>query len=189
MVEGSLAGISRKPLSKHRNRVTIWEDGEVQIGLQAKLRKDAVWLPRFGFEFELPECNSAFSYYGRGPLENYCDMNHSSYIGRYESNAEKEYVPYVRPQEHGNHTEVKWIRIGNMVIEAEKEMEIQVSKYDTKAVTLAEHTDELTADGKKHLRIDYKVSGMGSNACGPALAEKYRLHEKNIEFGFRIRPI
>ena len=50
----------------------------------------------------------------------------------------------------------------------------------------AEHTDELVKDGKTHLRIDYKVSGIGSNSCGPELEKQYRLDEKEIRFSFSI---
>ena len=55
-------------------------------------------------------------------------------------------------------------------------------------LTLAEHTDELTADGLTHVRVDYKVSGLGSNSCGPELEEKYRLSEKQFRFAFSVRP-
>ena len=48
---------------------------------------------------------------------------------------------------------------------------------------------ELVKDGKTHLRIDYKVSGLGSNSCGPALEEKYRLAEKEIKFAFAVKPV
>ena len=53
----------------------------------------------------------------------------------------------------------------------------------------AKHTDELKKDGKTHLRIDYKVSGLGSNSCGPELPEKYRLAEKEIVFTFSVKPV
>ena len=49
--------------------------------------------------------------------------------------------------------------------------------------------DELQKDGLLHLRIDYRVSGIGSNSCGPALAEPYQLAEKDIFFAFSARPI
>jgi beta-galactosidase len=52
----------------------------------------------------------------------------------------------------------------------------------------AEHTDELCSDGLVHLRIDYKVSGVGSNSCGPALEEKYRLSDEEIKFAFTVKP-
>ena len=57
------------------------------------------------------------------------------------------------------------------------------------ALTKAEHTNELIKDGQTHLRIDYKVSGLGSNSCGPQLAEEYRVNEKKIKFNFTIKPI
>ena len=94
----------------------------------------------------------------------------------------------MRPQEHGNHTAVKWLRIGDLEISAE-DMEINVSRYSTAALTKAEHTDELVADGNTHVRIDYKVSGLGSNSCGPSLEKQYRLDEKEISFRFFIRPL
>ena len=68
-------------------------------------------------------------------------------------------------------------------------MEINVSRYSTAALLKAEHTDELIADGKTHLRIDYKVSGIGSNSCGPELEQEYRLAEKEIRFTFSIQPM
>lgn len=188
VVDGSLAGVSRQPLSRHQVRVKITEDGRVDWRIKAQIREDAYWLPRFGYELELPGTSHTFAYYGKGPEENYCDLSHASFVGRYESTAEAEYVPYTRPQEHGNHAQVKWFRIGDMEFASKEGMEIQVSKYSTATLFRAEHTDELTEDGNVHIRIDYKASGLGSNSCGPDLAEQYRLDEKEIEFQFSLRP-
>ena len=189
IVEGSLAGISRLPLFKYTLKVAVFEDGKVDFKLNGDIREDAHWLQRLGYTFELPQSSSAFSYYGRGPIESYCDMCHWATVGMYESTAENEYVNYVYPQEHGNHNEVKMLRIGKLEFTAEKEMEIQVSEYSAHALYKATHTDELKKDGKIHVRIDYKDSGLGSNSCGPALPEKYRLSEKTIEFGFSMRAV
>ena len=78
------------------------------------------------------------------------------------------------------------LQIGKLEFVAADTMEINVSKYSTAALYKAEHTDELVADGKTHLRIDYKVSGVGSNSCGPALHPKYRVEEKEINFCFSM---
>ena len=64
--------------------------------------------------------------------------------------------------------------------------EFNVSNYSTDALYKANHTDELVSDGSVHLRIDYKVSGIGSGSCGPQLDEIYRLSEKEINFSFTI---
>lgn len=188
LVSGALAGVSRTPVLRFTQKIEIAEDGEISVALCGTVRQDAIWLPRLGFEWELPADVTAFAYYGNGPVESYRDMCHAGRIGLYESDAVSEYVPYVRPQEHGNHTAVKMLRIGGLEFRAEQEMEIQVSRYSTAALLKAEHTDELAADGKIHLRIDYKVSGLGSNSCGPELEKRHRLDEKEIQFTFFIRP-
>ena len=188
IVQGSLAGVSRLPFFRYTSTVSIAEDGTVKVALYGTVRDDTVWLPRLGYEFELPESVNKFQYYGRGPIENYSDMRHWATVGMYHSSTEEEYVNYVRPQEHGNHANVKMLCIGNLEILSEQGMEINVSSFSTDTIYNANHTDELQKDGKTHLRIDYKVSGIGSNSCGPALMEQYRLNEKEIAFSFMIRP-
>ena len=185
---GSLAGVSRMPFLRYEQTVTVSGKGEINYALQGQIGDKVIWLPRLGYEFELPEGSKEFTYYGRGPVENYCDMHNWAPVGMYNSNTDKEYVGYVRPQEHGNHTEVKMLKIGKLEFTSREGMEINVSRYSTAALYKAEHTDELVSDGKTHLRIDYKVSGIGSNSCGPKLEEAYRLSEKHITFGFSIKP-
>ncbi len=189
VVNGSVSGVSRKPFLRYTLKVTIFADGKVEHTLNCRIPHNVTWLPRLGFEYILPAASNGFAYYGHGPLESYCDLCHHAPVGFYESTAQQEYVPYVRPQEHGNHNGVKCLRIGKMEFTAPQSMEINVSCYDTHAICKAEHTDELIADGNIHLRLDYKVSGIGSNSCGPELAKAYRLDEKEFVFQFQMRPV
>ena len=182
----SIGGVSRIPAIRYTQTFTVFADGRIDVDLDAKIREYVYWLPRLGFETALPDENAAFSYYGRGQLENYCDMHHAAPVGLYESTAEKEYVPYVRPQEHGNHTNSKWLDIGGLRFVGKDSFEFCVSQYSTAALFKAEHTNELERDGNTHLRIDYRCSGIGSNSCGPELEPKYRLSEKEIRFAFSI---
>ena len=115
-------------------------------------------------------------------------MCHAGLVGTYESKPEYEYVNYIRPQEHGNHTATKMLAIGKMCFESDN-FDCNVSSYSTEVLTAAEHINELEKDGKTHVRVDYKVSGIGSNSCGPQLDNKYRLEEKKIDFNFTIKPI
>lgn len=134
----------------------------------------------------MPGSTNEFTYFANGPFESYCDLCHASKVCLYESDANKEYVNYVRPQEHGNHNFAKMLKIGNMTVESDNEFEFNVSKYSTKALVEAEHTDELKLDGMTHLRIDYKATGVGSAACGPGLPDKYKLSDKEIDFSFSV---
>ena len=184
----SLAGVSRLPALHYTVRYEISDDGHIGVELACKVRESVYWLPRLGFELTLPENHDRFRYYGMGPGENYRDMNHHCHMGLFESTADNEYVPYVNPQEHGNHTAVRELTIGNLTFRGRDSFECAVSRYTALDLHRARHTDELHSDGKVHLRIDYKMSGLGSGSCGPLVAEEHRLKEKDIRFGFDIFP-
>ena len=171
-VKGSVAGVSRMPWIRYTLTVSVDILGKINVSLDGDVRENAYWLPRLGFEVVLPQENARFKYFANGPYESYRDMKHAGSIGMYESNADCEYVNYIRPQEHGNHTDTKLLTVGKMCFEAEN-FDCNVSSYSTDSLDKAEHIDELKKDGKTHIRIDYKVSGLGSNSCGPALAPKY----------------
>lgn len=187
--ECAFGGTARVPVFKYTQTASVSKNGEITISINGHIRDNACWLPRLGFEFALPDKNAEFTYFGYGPHESYCDMHHLDKMGIYKSCAEKEYVNYVRPQEHGNHYGVKQLCIGELEFTAEKDFECCVSQYSTPALTKAEHTNELLKDGLTHVRVDYKCSGIGSASCGPELEPKYRLSEKDINFTVQIKPI
>lgn len=184
ITEGSLAGISRMPFLRYRNIFTIGSDGCIKVSFHGKKRDGSKFLPRLGFEFRLPDDDNIFRYFGRGEKENYVDMICHTRIGMYESRPSLEYVPYARPQEHGNHTGVRRLEVGGMKFAADRPFEFNVSRYSSQSLTCATHTDELEEDGFVHVRIDYKVSGLGSHSCGPELGERYRMDDPEIEFEF-----
>lgn len=70
-------------------------------------------VPRIGFRLRLPQTMNQIEYYGKGPHENYTDRNASTWIGRYQTTAENMYVDYVRPQENGHRTDVRWLCLSN----------------------------------------------------------------------------
>ena len=106
----------------------------------------------------------------------------------FESDSHKEYVPYIMPQEHGNHANCKALYMANgLSFTTDNVFEINVSDYSSHALTKAMHIDELDKNGVVNVRIDYKDSGVGSNSCGPQLLEKYRFAEKEFQFGFSVK--
>lgn len=182
IVSASIAGVSRRPVVKFELVISVFTDGRINTKLSAKVNENAEYLPRLGFEYVLGK-NQKFEYFGKGPEETYCDMHHFSKLKFHKSSAEKEYFPYIMPQEHGNHTSVKEIKIGKLKFSAEN-MDINVSKYSSHDLYKANHIDELFESNLTYLRIDYKNSGLGSNSCGPKLLEKYQLNEKEIFFEY-----
>ena len=189
-VKGSLAAISRNPFLHYTASYTFFADGRMEVSLSGDVRENCIFLPRLGFEFSLDYENDAFRYFGRGDKENYCDMYQHTKVGYYDSSAKEEYVPYIMPQEHGNHTETKYLSMkGGLAFESDRGFEFSVSHYDAITLMRAMHTDELRELDATVVRIDYKASGVGSASCGPVLDEKYRLCEKHIEgFAFTVKP-
>lgn len=185
-VKGSLAGVSRAPFFRYELSYSFFADGRIEVSLSGEVGKYVTWLPRLGFAFAFRDVPTDFSYFGYGPYESYRDMHHASRLGAFSGKAETEYVQYVRPQEHGNHYGSRMLSVAGLRFETETEFEFHVSEYSTEALLAAEHTDELVRDGLLHTFVDYKVSGLGSNSCGPQLDSRYRLQEKEIEFAFTI---
>jgi len=188
-VKGNLAGVSRIPFLYHTIRYKFFENG-VQVIVDGEINEkiNCPFLPRLGFEFVLNKENDTFTYFGMGDSENYCDMCRHTKIGRYTSCAEKEYVNYIMPQEHGNHTRAKMLSMDcGVEFIGDSEFEFNVSEYTAEALTQAMHIDELVKNDKTNVRIDYKVSGIGSNSCGPQLLEKYWLGRGKFNFSFYIK--
>ena len=187
-VSGSLSGVSRTPYFRYTLDWSVFADGTIKADLAGNVKEECFFLPRLGFEFKIPAEKSTFKYFGMGPYENYCDMHHASMIDWYESDVDSEFVNYILPQEHGNHTKTKILEIKDgLFFEAADEMDINLSRYSAKTLKDAMHQDELKKDDDITVRIDYKNSGMGSASCGTVLLEQYRLSEKEINFSFCIR--
>ena len=184
---GSLSGISRMPFLKFMLTYEFFDDASISVNLKASVRDDCIQLPRLGFEFLLPKTSGEFKYYGMGPDECYRDMHSFAKVGMYNSSANDEYVPYVMPQEHGNHYMTRYVEFSNgLKITSEKPFEINVSEYTPEMLTTAKHTNELKKADYITLRIDYKNSGVNSFAVWKSLFDKYAFSEKEIEFAFRI---
>ncbi len=188
-VSGSLAGLSRAPFLKFETEYTVYDDGTVKCKLNGDVRDNVPFLPRLGFVYTLPKGDSEFTYYAMGDTECYNDLSRHGKMGLYKSSAAEEYVPYIVPQEHGNHNRAKLLHFTKSGLKffTDSEFEFNVSEYTAEELTRAMHTNELRASGSTIVRIDYKVSGIGSHSCGPELLEKYRLDEKEIEFEYFFR--
>ena len=113
--EGALAGISRTPAVWYNFLYRVAADGRLEIKVHADVskNKNACYLPRFGFEFKVPYEMEEMEYFGRRPWENYQDLFHHAPIGLYASDASREYFSYIKPQETGNHTQVRYLTVKN----------------------------------------------------------------------------
>ncbi len=192
-VKGSEAGVSKRPYLRYDAVYTVYPCGTVTVKLEGNVPENFIHLPRLGYELLLAEGNEYIEYFGMGEHENYVDMCHHAKMGLYKSTVSEQYVPYVRPQEHGNHTRTKMLKITNDIgvgLEFSGNcFEFNASHFDTFDLVEAEHTNELLEMDETLLRIDYKVGGIGSASCGPEINPKYQLNDKEIKFEFSFRPV
>ena len=196
-VKGALAGISRVPAVTYTAVYWVCACSEIGVELDAELSEaiteNGAFLPRFGYEFTMPKGNDFLNYYGMGPMENYIDMCHHAKIGRYKSTVADQYVRYIKPQEHGNHMKTKDLNVYDILgrglqFKTDGEFEFNVSHYTSEELASKGHAHELKKSGTTTVRIDYRVSGLGTGICGPQLGEKYRVNDKNMKLSFTIVP-
>ena len=192
-VNGSLGAPARQPFAKTVTVYTVLPWGEIRVDVQAEIRENMIFLPRFGFECVMPAGNERLEYFGRGPDENYADMNSHVSMGHYTSTVKEQYVPYIKPQEHGNHGNVQWAAVYDvfgrgLLFQSATGFELNASHYTAGDLSRAAHTSDLSPRDETIVRIDYKNGGIGTGSCGPYTFEKYLLSEKRIAYSFGILP-
>ena len=184
---------------------TLTEEGEVIVREQLKADKDAKVAPmmRYGVQLQMPKEFDAIKYYGRGPVENYIDRNSSEFIGFYENKVADEYYPYVRPQESGNHTDVRWFRVvnaegkglefyGNAPMEASALNFLTEDLDDgaSKDKVIGRHSGDLIERPLTQIHIQQRQMGLGCvNSWGAWPRAEYQVPYKDYDFTFAIRPI
>ena len=184
---------------------TLTAEGEVIVRQQLKTDKDAKvsGLFRYGVQLQMPKEFDAVSYYGRGPVENYIDRNSSEFIGLYENKVADEYYPYVRPQESGNHTDVRWFRVVNasgngLEFFSNAPMEASALNFLTedlddgasKDKEIGRHSGDLIERPLTQVHIQQRQMGLGCvNSWGAWPRAEYLMPYKDYDFTFAIRPI
>lgn len=157
---------------------------------------------RYGMVLDLPASFSKLEYYGRGPGENYIDRHSSTFIGKYESDVKDEYYPYIRPQESGNHTDIRYFSIFNpasgkgITFESYAPMECSAIPYsiedldsgDKKEHAWGQHSGDLVDKGLTQVHIQQRQYGLGCiDSWMSKPMEKYRMHYGDREFRFVIK--
>ena len=185
-------------------RYRINAAGEVAVTQQMTTDKEAkvADLFRYGMQLQMPASFSKLEYYGRGPEENYIDRHSSAFIRKYEANVKDEYYPYVRPQESGNHTDIRYFSIFNpatgkgITFEGYAPMECSAIPYLVedldagieKEHAWGQHSGDLVEKGLVQLHIQQRQFGLGCiDSWGSSPMEKYRMHYQDRCFRFVIK--
>ena len=196
-VEGRLA----PPIFDHgfgvEQEYTIAPDGAVAVETSLEPEGDLSVLPslpRVGVDLTLADAFDRVRWYGRGPGESYVDSKEAATLGRYERSVADLHTPYVRPQENGNRTDTRWTEFTDgrgvgVRVNGSEPFDFRAHRYSTADLEAADHRNEVPTRDEVHVSLDQAHCGLGSNSCGPATLEQYRLPPEPTTFGFEIRPV
>ena len=182
----SLAASSVRPMMFLTIIWTVSQNGTLLCTLDAERGEKMPWLPRFGLVLPLKSDQDYVTYYGYGPSECYADSHHSTWLGYYELKAEDMGYNYVKPQETGSRWHCYQAQVGDVRVTSQMPFSFNASPYSVAELTKAQHNYELPKSKGIYFHIDYKMSGVGSNSCGPALAEPYRFSETSFHWEFTL---
>jgi len=178
----------------------IQNDASIKITASIDLSEyELPELPRFGMRMILDGTYNNLSYYGRGPWENYSDRNMSSFVGIYNDKVENQYIwEYIRPQEAGYKTDVRWLTLTDKKNQGIKivgtqpicfsSLNMSTESLDGGLKKAQTHTTDISVEKDKvYLHIDLNQRGVGGDNSWGALPHKqYRLENKKYKFSYII---
>lgn len=195
---------------------TIYPSGKIKADIHAEKDEEFPELPRFGVRLFLDKTFAGVDYFGMGPQESYRDKHRGSSHGHYHGDVMDMHEDYIRPQENGSHYDCDYVKLeqkaendktkvdkaenvvekaGNAVVScmglavaSQNTFSFNVSPYTEEQLAAAGHNYELTECGSTVLCIDYALNGIGSNSCGPEVADKYKFNENKFDFSFVLVP-
>ena len=187
---------SKSPKGYTVHQHTIWKifgNGFIDVTTDFDPDKLDYPLAKLGFLLQMPEGFENVTFYGAGPHENYRDRLRSAAIGRYKTTVDDMFVPYLRTQDCGNRSNVRWFTVSNhngigMMVVANNLMDFSALHYTPLDLEKANHPYELTRRKKTILTVDMQHCGLGGGSCGPGPMEKYLLKTEKASFSFSILP-
>jgi beta-galactosidase len=178
----------------HKHRYTLHADGRLEVSNDIVFgSSDLTDLPRAGVRLDLVVGYEHLAYFGRGPIENYADRKTGSLIARYETTVSAEYVDYVMPQEHGHHTDVRWIELSAVQrkspalrITATPLFGFNVSHYTAEDLYAAKHTTDLVPRAETIVYLDAAHRGLGTQSCGPDTLPRHQVSARRYTFTYTL---
>lgn len=177
---------------------TLLAEGDIFINHSFQINKklsnmEEVGISRVGLQLIVPSGFENYSYYGKGPWENYIDRNEATLTNVYKSTVDEQYFPYSKPQHTGNKTGVQWA-----VLSDNSGVGLAAFGYPTFESTALhyseqelqkESTAELQSSKDIYWSIDNRQMGLGGASCGPSTRIAYLVDAAPISYNIRLKPV
>ncbi len=206
-----LPGLKGETIAKYESVYKVFGDGEIEVvNKYTAINGNLPEIPRMGMNLQLAREYENMQWLGRGPQENYCDRYTGALVGLYDGKVKDQYWAYIRPQENGNKTDIRWVSflnnegngllvIGlpllsvsahhNLVEDFESPVRTVGRIYDGQVV-VNRHTNDVKERNLVSVNLDYKQMGVGGDdSWGARTHPEYLLKDKLYNYSFRLRLI
>ena len=191
----TMRGANSDAQIRHDRRVTIEVDGSMHFVETVNIPEYFGDIPRIGTRFDIAPGFELLQWLGDGPHECYPDRNRSAVLGRHTSTVADQYVPYVMPQEHGLHTNTRWITLANpdagmqVRIDSAQPFMFSALHHTPEQLTAALHDVELVANRSTTVHIDHAHRGLGTASCGPDTLEHYKIRPGRYRWAWTLTVV
>ncbi len=177
---------------------TIYGNGEIKVdNLLHPGSSGLPYIPEVGTMLFVPGELSRIRYYGRGPHENQWDRRTGSDVGVYSSTVAEQWTGYLRPQENGNKTDVRWVALVNgsgrgLLAYAEPLLEVNASHFTPEDLSKGvRHDYQLTRRQDVVLRLNLRQTGVGGNdSWGAHPLDTYKVFpNRDYSYTYRLKPL
>jgi beta-galactosidase len=155
---------------------------------------------RFGMKLVVPAPYSFIEWYGRGPQESYWDRKTAAFVGRYRGTVSEQYFPYIRPQESGNKTDVRWLAlrdssgtgllfVGDSLLSMSA-LHYTIADLDPGLEKGQTHSGQLVERPEVYVNVDERQMGVGgTDSWGTPALPQYSLPYREYRYRFRMRGV
>jgi beta-galactosidase len=201
-------------MASWRATYTMGTDGSLTVANNFEREDGLPVMPRVGMNLEIDRAMDTVQWFGRGPFENYRDRKLAAHVGRYANKVGDHYVPYLRPQENGYKTDVRWLSLDdgsdgllvtatgllgfgvhhNRLTDFVPPVKIAITSEDGPDARdnherINMHVNDIEPRDIISLDIDFGQMGVGGDdSWGKRTLQKYSLNEKSYRYGFTIVP-
>jgi beta-galactosidase len=184
--------------STYTTTYTVFGNGEIKVDNTLHPGASSLpYIPEVGTILFLPRRLDRLHYYGRGPEENHWDRNNGTDVGLYSGTVAEQWTPYIRPQENGNKTDVRWAALTDrdgvgLLVSGEPLLEVNASHFTPEDLSNGvRHDYQLTPRDAVVLRVNHRQMGVGGdNSWGAHTHDEYKLFaNRDYAYTYRLRPL
>ena len=195
-VRGAFGDFANLPILKFDEHITVSNDGTISFEFDVEKNGKYGELPRFGLVIPMPAGNERMEYFGYGPYEAYSDHHYQSRVGYFRTTVDGNFEHYIRPQENGSHFETRYGFVGDLCghgLEVLQYFDTEYFSFNAmhflpNDLNNTKHDFELVPRKETYVYADMRMTGIGSNSCGPRTFNEYQFTEKKFTCGVILHP-